>query len=254
MAKPRLAIIGYGKMGQLVEKLALEKGFKVNAIIDPSANAVGKKIEKEITAAALKDVDVCIEFSSANAVVENVKKIAALGKGHVLATTGWYDKLDEVKSAIKRSNSGFIYATNFSIGVNVFFRLVEDAAKIINNIQDYDVFGYELHHNRKADSPSGTAKTIAELIVSSVDRKKKIVYDKIDRKIAADELHFASVRGGDVPGTHIINFDSTADTIELKHTAKTREGFALGSIMAAEWIANKKGFFEIKDMMKDVVK
>lgn len=246
-------------MGQLVEKLALEKGFKVNAIIDPNTATSADKeinaiIHKEITAAALKDVDVCIEFSSANAVVENVKKIAALGKQHVLATTGWYDKLDEVKKIIENSNTGFIYATNFSIGVNVFFKLVENAAKIVNNLPEYDIFGYELHHRRKADSPSGTAKTIAELIVLNVDRKKKIVYDKIDRKINADELHFASLRGGDVPGTHVIDFDSTADTIELKHTARNREGFALGSIMAADWGFGKKGFFEIKDMMKDVVK
>ena len=251
MAKPRLAIIGHGKMGALVRKLAVEKGYEVNAIIDPSD---GNATHKDITAAALKDVDVCIEFSSANAVLENVKKIAAAGKCHVLATTGWYDKLDEVKPVIEKSGTGFIYATNFSIGVNVFFRLVEDAAKIINNLPDYDIFGYELHHNRKADSPSGTAKTLAEIITKNVDRKKKIVYDKLDRKISGDELHFASVRGGDVPGIHVIDIDSSVDTIELKHTAKTREGFALGSIMAADWVFGKKGFFEIKDMMKDVVK
>jgi len=241
-------------MGALVRKLAIEKGYEVNAIIDPSD---GNATHKEITLAALKDVDVCIEFSSANAVVDNVKKIAALGKAHVLATTGWYDKLAEVRKIIENSNipnTGFIYSTNFSIGVNVFFRLVEDAAKIINNLPDYDIFGYELHHNRKADSPSGTAKTLAELIVANVDRKKKIIYDKIDRKISGDELHFASIRGGDIPGTHVIGFDSTADTIELKHTARNREGFALGSIMAADWVFGKKGFFEIKDMIKDVVK
>ena len=246
-----IAIIGYGKMGHIIEKLAIEKGLTIKAIIDPVADGA---THKEISGESLKDVDVCIEFSIPEVVIDNVTKIAALKKNLVLATTGWYAKLGEVKSIVKKAGIGFVYASNFSIGVNIFFKMIESAAKIIDKIADYDVFGYELHHNRKKDSPSGTAKSIEKILLDNIKRKKKVVEDKLDRKINADELHFASVRGGDIPGTHVVGFDSTADTIELKHTARSREGFALGAIMAAQWLKGKKGFFTIEDMMKDITK
>ena len=133
-------------------------------------------------------------------------------------------------------------------------RVIVDGAKIIDKIADYDVFGYELHHNRKKDSPSGTAKSIEKILLDNIKRKKKILEDKLDRKINADELHFASIRGGDIPGTHVVGFDSVADTIELKHTARSREGFALGAIMAAQWLKGKKGFFTIDDMMNEIIR
>ncbi|MBW2979799.1 4-hydroxy-tetrahydrodipicolinate reductase [Candidatus Woesearchaeota archaeon] len=246
-----IAIIGYGKMGHMVEKLAIEKGITIKSIIDPIADGA---THKEINGESLNDVDVCIEFSLPEVAVANAKRIAELGKNHVMATTGWLDKLDEAKRVIEKSETGFVYASNFSIGVNVFYRIARVAAKIINNIEDYDIFGYELHHNRKKDSPSGTAKSIGKILVDNIDRKNKLVFDKLARKIEPDELHFASVRGGDIPGTHVVGFDSTADTIELKHTARSRNGFALGALMAAEWINDKKGFFEINDMMVDVIK
>jgi len=246
-----VSIIGYGKMGHIVEEIALKRGLTIKSKIDPIAE--GAEYE-EINKESLKDVDVCIEFSTPEVAIENIKKVALLGKNHVFATTGWYDRINEVKKIIKNAKTGFIYASNFSVGVNIFFRIVENAAKIINNLEEYDVFGYEIHHNRKKDSPSGTAKSIAKILLDNIERKDTLIEEKLDRQIKPNELHFASVRGGDVPGTHVVGFDSAADTIELKHTARTREGLALGSLMAAEWLKGRTGFYSIEDMMKDVIK
>ena len=169
-----------------------------------------------------------------------VRKISKFGKSIVVGTTGWHDKLGEAREIVKNSKIGLIYASNFSVGVNVFFSIIENAAKMMNNLDDYDVFGYELHHNKKLDSPSGTAKSIEKILVSNIKRKK--------------EVPFASVRAGSIPGTHVVGFDSSADTIELKHTARNREGFAAGAIMAAEWINGKKGFYDIGDMMDEIMR
>ena len=245
-----IAIIGYGNMGKIVERLAQAKGHEITSIIDPQAEGA---THKEVNNDSLAGVDVAIEFSLPDVIINNIKAVANEGVNHVVATTGWNDQLKEVEKIIKKSNTGLIYASNFSIGVNAFFNIVEEAAKIINNIEDFDIFGYELHHNRKADSPSGTARSLGEILINNIKRKNKIVEEKLDRKVAKDEIQIASVRSGDIPGTHVIGFDSSADTIELKHTARNREGFALGSIMAADWIKNKKGIFSIDQMMKEVL-
>ena len=241
-----IAIVGYGRMGREIEKIALSKGIKVASIIDRTDKNAASK---EINESSMKNVDVCIDFSSPDSAVENIKKISKFKKNIVMGTTGWHEHLNEAKSIVKNAKTGFIYASNFSIGVNIFFKIVENASKIMNNIADYDVFGYEFHHNNKIDSPSGTAKTLADIIVKNIKRKNKIVFDRVDRKIEPYELHFASLRAGFIPGTHAVGFDSSADTIELKHTARNREGFALGAVLAAQWIQNKKGFYEISDMM-----
>ncbi len=231
-----IAIIGYGKMGHEIEKVAKARNINVISIIDPNdKNANFREINEQ----SMKNVDVCIDFTTPNAVIENIKKISKFKKNIVAGTTGWYEKINEVKDIVSHNKIGFIYASNFSIGVNVFFRIVENAAKIMDNIDSYDVFGYELHHSKKLDSPSGTAKSIEKILVNNIKRKK--------------EVPFASVRAGSIPGTHVVGFDSSADTIELKHVARNREGFALGAVMAAEWMRNKKGFFEINDMMKEIM-
>ena len=246
-----IVIIGYGKMGHEIEKLARAKGMNVVSIIDPgSSEAAHKAINEE----SMRNVDVCIDFTHPNAVIGNVEKIARFKKSIVLGTTGWYNNIEQIKNIVQQSNIGLIYASNFSIGVNIFFRIVENAAKIINSIPDYDVFSYELHHNKKVDSPSGTARTIGELLVKNITRKNQLVFDKLDRKIEPNELHIASVRTGFFPGTHVVGFDSMADTIELTHTNRNRDGLAMGTIMAAEWINGKKGFYGIDDMMKSIVK
>ena len=231
-----ISIIGYGRMGHEIEKAARTRGFNIVSIIDPKEkNANFRQINEE----SMKNADVCIDFTNPNVVVDNIKKISKFKKNIVVGTTGWQYKIGEVKKIIASNKTGLIYASNFSIGVNIFFRIVENAAKIMNNVDSYDVFGYELHHSKKLDSPSGTAKSIEKILVSNIKRKK--------------EVPFASVRAGSIPGTHVIGFDSSADTIELKHTARNREGFALGAIMAAEWINGKKGFFEISDMMNEII-
>ncbi|MBT4333854.1 MAG: 4-hydroxy-tetrahydrodipicolinate reductase, partial [Candidatus Cloacimonetes bacterium] len=149
--------------------------------------------------------------------------------------------------------TGFIYGSNFSVGMNLFFSIIESAAKLMNKAEDYDLFGLEMHHNKKKDSPSGTAKVLSEIILQNIDRKTKVQYDKLDRKIEQDELHFTSVRSGNIPGTHSISFDSEADTIELKHTARNRNGLALGAIKAAKWINNKTGFYNFTDNLNKII-
>lgn len=245
-----IAIIGYGKMGKEIEKIAKEKGINIVSIIDPQGD---ESTFKEITKKSLDGADVAIDFTHPDSAIKNIKKVSDLGVNMVVGTTGWYDKMDEVKNIAEKSGIGLIWASNFSIGVNVFFKIIENASKIINNIKEYDILCHEYHHRNKADSPSGTAKSIGEILLENIERKKKLIYDKLDRKISPEEIQFSSTRGGAIPGTHVVSFDSDADTIELKHTARNRSGFALGAVMAAEWIKGKKGFFAIQDMMKDVI-
>lgn len=246
-----IAIIGYGKMGHEVEKAAKSRGIPVTAAIDPNNSEASFR---EITAESLKDADVAIDFTHPDVLVGNVRKVAALKKNMLVGTTGWYDKLGEVKKIVAESGIGFLYSSNFSVGVNIFFKVVEAAAKLVDKVPAYDAFGYELHHSQKADSPSGTAKSIAEILAANISRKTKITYDRVNRKISPEELHFASVRAGSIPGTHLVGFDSEADTIELKHTARSRSGFALGAVLAAEWLHKKKGFFEMKDFVSEFFK
>ena len=242
----RLGIIGYGKMGQLIEKIALEKGHEVNAIIDPVKNTV-------INEETLKDVDVCIDFSMPATAVENIEKMAKLGKNIVVGTTGWYEQMAKVEQITKENNVGLIWSGNFSLGVNAFFKIIKNASKVFNNLENYDVMVHEFHHKNKADSPSGTAKMIGDRIIDNLDRKDTIVTEELKRKIEENELHISSTRGGSIPGTHSVLFDSDEDTIELKHTARGRVGFAVGSVVAAEFIFGKKGFFSIDDLMESIL-
>ena len=239
----KIALIGYGKMGKLCQEIALKRNHQVITIDPLNAD------HSEINAQSLAEVDVCIDFSSPKVVLENIRKVAELNKNLVVGTTGWYDHLEEVKEITK--NIGFLYASNFSVGMNLFFQMTKDAAKLMNKFNDFDVAGVELHHNQKLDSPSGTTTTLANILKDNLDRKEKLVYDIVDRKIEPNELHFASLRCGSIPGTHSIFFDSTADTIELKHTARNREGFASGAVLAAEWLNGKQGFFTFSDIIKE---
>jgi 4-hydroxy-tetrahydrodipicolinate reductase len=244
----KIGIIGYGRMGKLIAEIAKEKGHEINAIIDPNL----EEASKEINDVTLKDVDVCIDFSSPETIFENIEKVSSLGKNIVVGTTGWYDSMDQVKETISKNSTGLIWSGNFSLGVNVFFKIVEETSKIFNNLPEYDVLGLEYHHKNKKDSPSGTARMIADRIISNIGRKEKIVYDKLDRKIEDNELHIASVRGGSIPGIHEVKFDSDEDTIILRHEARNRVGFAVGAVKAAEFIEGKKGFYSIDDLMKEI--
>lgn len=243
-----IAIIGYGKMGHEIEKIAKAKGITLKTI-DPNDNADYKEINDE----SMKDIDVCVDFTHPDSVVENIEKISKFKKNIVVGTTGWYDKTEEVKKVIENAGTGLIWSGNFSVGVNVYFKIIENAAKIIDKLDDYDVFVHEFHHNQKADSPSGTAVMLGKILTDNIARKSKVVTEELKRKIEPAELHVSSTRSGTIPGTHIVGFDSVADTIELKHTARSRQGFALGAVMAAEWLQGKKGFYDIDDMMKSIV-
>ncbi len=244
-----VAIVGYGKMGKQIESILRGKKINVGAVIDkfmPGADF------EEVSADSLKNIDVVTDFSSPDTIMNNIKLYAECGVNAVIGTTGWYDRLDEVKNLVN-GKIGLIWSGNFSLGVNIFFRLVKNAASIFNKFKDYDPAVYEIHHNKKKDSPSGTAKMIAGIMLEELDSKNNTIEDKLDREINPDEMHVASIRCGSVPGTHVVLFDSPADTIELKHTVRTREGLAAGAVMAAEWIKNKKGLFSIDDMMDSII-
>lgn len=236
-------------MGRMLEIAAGKRQHQLVAKIDPLAPYA---THKTISPDSIGEAEVCIDFSQAESFVDNVRQVAALGKNMVAGTTGWYDRCEEVKTLVG-SRIGFIYGSNFSLGVNIFYKIVEQAAAIMNGFDAYDVAGIEFHHRKKADSPSGTAKSLAQILKSKIKRKDNIVYDIVNRKIAPGEIHFASLRCGSIPGTHKILFDSDADTIELAHTARNREGFALGAILAAEWLAGKKGFFTVNDFFQDII-
>ncbi len=235
-----LALVGYGTMGKEIERLCPTENFTISSIFD---------IDTPLDKANENRFETAIEFSTPTAVLNNIKTLAEMGKNIVCGTTGWYDKLNYIKDIIVSNQVGFVYASNFSIGMRFFFKLIEDAAKNINNFPEYDVMIHELHHKHKMDSPSGTALTLAEIILKNIDAKNEIVVDRVENRISPDALHVSSTRGGEIAGTHTVYFDSFADTIELTHRAKNRSGLALGALRAVELIAGKKGFYEFGDLL-----
>ena len=225
-----IALIGYGKMGRLVEQLAPAQGGDVRLKLDEFNNTRFEGITPE----NFRGIDVAIDFSIPGAAVENIKRISALGVNIVVGTTGWFEHLDQVRSIIGKNSTGLVWSPNFSIGVNAFFRLVSEAAKLMANEPSYEAWAYEIHHSAKKDAPSGTLWKL-------VEQMKKAGYEaKID---------VSSNRAGAHPGTHEIGFDSPADTITLRHVARSREGFAQGALRAAKWLVGKKGFYEFGDIV-----
>ncbi len=245
-----IMITGYGRMGKEIEKIIIQRGHSVACRVDKG----GYGDYTEVTPDNLKGVDAVIEFSLPDKIEENIKIYAESKVPVVIGTTGWNDKRDLVSEIIKKHDSTLLYGSNFSIGAHIFFDLVSKAAKIINNTPDYDIMMLEYHHNKKKDSPSGTALTAANKILENNKIKDTIWTDKLDREIKPNELHVASVRGGSIPGIHTVTLDSLADTIEITHNARNRTGFALGAVMAAEWISNKKGFYSVEDFIEELLK
>ncbi len=245
----KVAIVGYGKMGKQIEHLLKQENIIPVAIIDKFSPLA---THKEINRDSMKDVSIAIDFTSPEGFDENLNGYIKHGVSVVMGTTGWYDKLDEVKKKVGNS-IGFIWSGNFSIGVNIFFKIVREASTIMNKFTQYDPFCFEIHHNEKIDSPSGTSMMIANIVKDELERKNRIVTDKLDRRIEPDEIHSASIRGGKVPGTHSVSFDSAVDTIELKHTVRSREGLAEGAVFAAKWLNGKKGFYSIDDLMGSII-
>jgi 4-hydroxy-tetrahydrodipicolinate reductase len=225
----KIALIGYGKMGRMVEDVAIQKGHTIFSKQD------------------IHLADVCIDFSHPSVVLENIQMVAKAGKNLVVGTTGWYDHINQVQTLVEKTKIGFLYAPNFSIGVHLFLKMVSYAASLINQFDEYDVGVIESHHNKKADSPSGTANAICNVLLQNIDRKKTIVSD--GEQISPSTLQVSSLRCGSIPGTHSVLFDSQADTITLTHQARNREGFARGAVSAAEWLQGKKGFFTLEEMI-----
>ncbi|HEX7367985.1 MAG TPA: 4-hydroxy-tetrahydrodipicolinate reductase [Pelobium sp.] len=241
----KLALIGYGKMGKMIESIALDRNHEIVLIIDQD-NAT------ELTAENLRKADVAIEFSTPDTVLNNIETCIKAGVPLVVGTTGWYGQLQKIKDDCLAANSAIMYGSNFSVGVNIFFKANQALAKIMNNFSDqYDVALEEIHHIHKLDSPSGTAITIAEDILKEFDSKKEWVDVQADGEVTnykPDSLIIASYREGEVPGTHSVIYDSDVDRIEFKHVAHSRQGFALGAVLAAEWLKGKTGFYSVKEM------
>lgn len=244
-----IALIGYGGMGSALGGIAASRGHAITAIIDRAAPAA---TAPAVSAAALSGADVAIDFSTADNVLNATRAAIEARIPLVVGTTGWYDKLDEVRGLVEKSDIGFFWSSNFSIGVHLYFRMVAEAAKLIDKVEEYDIWGHEIHHNGKADSPSGTAKTLEKILLDTIQRKTSVVEDKLDRKRTDSEIHFSSVRGGPVNFGHTIGFDSAADRIILTHEARSRDGYALGAIKAAEWLAGKKGFHSMDEYIRAI--
>jgi len=234
-----IALIGYGKMGKTIEQIALDRGHQIVAIID--INNPG-----EFESENFRKADVAIEFTMPDTAFDNYMKCFAAHVPVVSGTTGWLDKLDIIKQKCEEGQT-FFYASNFSIGVNIFFALNKYLARIMNNFPDYDVSMTETHHIHKLDAPSGTAITLAEGILENMDRKQEW---KLDEGEQAGDLVIRAVREGEVPGIHEIRYDSDVDYISIKHDAKSRGGFALGAVIAAEFTAGKQGFLGMNDLFK----
>ena len=225
-----LAIVGYGKMGHIVERLAPEYGLetKLRLDLDNNANFEG------LTESNFRGIEVAIEFSTPSTAPENVERLAKLGVNVVVGTTGWFDKLDRARAAVEKAGTGVVWGANFSVGVAVFSQLVADAARLLARQPEYAAWAWEIHHSTKKDAPSGT-------MLALVETMKKNGYDK--------PVDVAASRAGTHAGTHEIGFDSAADTITLRHTARSRDGFARGALRAARWLAGKKGFYDFRDIV-----
>ena len=230
----RIALLGYGKMGKLVEALAVQEGWEIGPKLDIYNNAGGKGI----TRTALEVVDVALDFSKPDAVLANVEAVARRGVNLVVGTTGWVDALDRVETVVRESGIGMIYGANFSVGMNLFFGIVAHAAQLMGKLPHYDPLIAEQHHRAKKDAPSGTALSLQTILAQHFPGRA---------------LSIASTRAGFIPGNHQVCFDSEADTILLEHRARSRQGFAEGAILAARWIAGKKGLYDFHSVFTQML-
>lgn len=235
----KIALIGYGKMGKEIERIALDRGHSIVSIIDEN-NLSGFDSDE------FKGADVAIEFTTPASAMNNFRKCFAAGVPVVAGTTGWLENMPEVKDACENKGQTFFYASNYSLGVNIFFAVNKYLAKIMNQFSDYTVKMEEVHHIHKLDAPSGTAITLAEGIIENVDRKTDW---HLETESKPSDLAIHCIREGEVPGIHEVFYESEADIISIKHDAKNRKGFALGAVLAAEFTHGKKGFLGMQDML-----
>lgn len=226
----RIALVGYGKMGKMLEQLAPEYGLEVGLVLDIHNNANGEGMTKE----NFEGIEAAIEFTVPDVAVGNLERLIGLGVPAVCGTTGWYGELSRIRALAEQRGTGLVHSPNFSIGVNVFERVVAEAAKWMRDQPAYEAWAWEIHHSAKKDAPSGT-------LLKLVEAMKEAGYE--------GQVDVASSRAGKVPGTHEIGFDSAADTITLRHTARSREGFARGALHAARWIRGKQGVWEFRSIL-----
>ena len=227
-------------MGKIIERIALERGHKIVSVIDIDNR-------EDFQSEAFRSADVAIEFTTPHIALQNYDEAFRAGVAVVSGTTGWTEHLEEVKNNVEKNNHTLFWSSNFSLGVNIFITLNSYLAKMMNQFPDYNVEMTEIHHTQKLDAPSGTAITLAEGILGNLDRKMVWVKDTENN---SDELAIKSIRDGEVPGIHTIRYESAVDSIEITHDAKSREGFALGAVVAAEFTKGKKGFLGMGDLLK----
>lgn len=236
----KIALIGYGKMGKTIEQIARERGHQIVSIVDINN-------PEEFQTDAFKSADVAIEFTTPATAFDNYLRCFEAGVPVVSGTTGWLDRIGEIREKCEKEGKTFFYASNFSIGVNIFFALNKYLARLMNRFPGYDVRMTETHHIHKLDAPSGTAITLAEGILENIDRKERWTLETAEQPA---DLPIHAVREGEIPGIHEIIYESDADSICIKHDAKSRAGFALGAVLAAEFTAGKKGFLGMNDLLK----
>ena len=245
----KVLLVGYGKMGKIIkDNLGYIYGQAVKIIDNniPEYNTPLVDLNSQ-------EIDVAIEFTHPSSGYQNVRELLKRKIPVVTGTTGWFHKIDDLKQEFNPEEHTLIYGANFSIGMNLFFEIVKNTTNLINQTSFYDVYGLENHHRKKADAPSGTAKELADIIIKNLDGKEKAVYNLNNQALEADQLCFSSIRSGNTIGYHEIGFDSLFDEIKLIHNAKNRNGFAMGAILAAKYALNHKGFFNIKDIFKEVL-
>lgn len=235
----KIALIGYGKMGKEIEQIALTRGHEITLKVDIS-NANTYTVDE------LKKADVAIEFSTPESAINNIFRCFEANVPVVVGTTGWLNKLEEVKQKCSKGDHSLFYASNYSIGVNLFFKVNEYLAKLMNNYPDYNVTMEEIHHVHKLDAPSGTAISLANQIIDQIQHKEKWINENSTNK---NELSIISKRIDEVPGTHTVTYGSAVDEINITHIAHNRKGFALGAVIAAEWVKDKKGVYGMNDLM-----
>lgn len=249
----KIALLGYGKMGKIIEEIAISRGHSIVLKVDEHNTGT-------FTDAELKAADVAIEFTRPDAVIPNINRCFSCGVPVVVGTTGWYDNLPGIMEDCRKKNATLFHASNFSIGVNLFFRLNEKLAELMKPYTEYEPSIEEIHHVHKLDAPSGTALTLANGLMNKLDRKTQWKLFEVPKgenpdeqvyKVYEDELPIIAIREGEVPGTHTITYQSEIDRIDITHEAFNRKGFALGAVVAAEWVHKKKGVYTMIDMLGD---
>ncbi len=245
----KIAHVGLGKMGKAVQENAHKRGHITVAEIDRHT---------EISVNTLKDADVVFECTLPDVAVDNILKIVVAKKNCVVATTAWHNdekNIDKVKKAVEKNETRLIYANNFSIGAALYEKIIEYSAKLFNKVEDYDVWGHEIHHRNKVESPSGTAKNLEKILINNIDRKTSVVEEAlISRKPKEDELHFSSTRAGYNNFSHTVAFDSESQVIKLEHTSKTRDAFSIDTVKAAEWLTTQKpGVYTMKNFVESIL-